>query len=105
MRNMQAIQREAQKLYKKYHNLRAASAKMGVSYGTFSRLLKGIEPKDLHIRTILDLPLLIPAPACRRCGEVHTTRRCTKNRRPRNNWRYLFGMTMDELERRLNLWT
>jgi len=56
----------------------------GIPPGTLSTIAKhGYVPKKW--RTRLGLPVLLPAPACIRCGEVHTTKRCTagNNDRPR----------------------
>ena len=48
--------------------------------------MQGYEPKDNHIRAILGLPEMLPAPACAKCGKVHTTARCTEGRQPRRRW-------------------
>ncbi len=47
---------------------------------------RGYEPKDPHLRAKLNLPALAPAPVCIKCGEVHTAKRCTKNRKPPTRW-------------------
>jgi len=50
---------------------------------------QGYEPKDVHIRYILGLPALVPAPVCEKCGEVHLTKRCTRRRKSWLRWRDL----------------
>lgn len=73
-------------------------------YGIFPSMARmianGYNP-GCHIRAKLGLPTMAPAPVCPKCGEVHTTRRCTKGRKPRLNWRWRFGMSEEELEERL----
>lgn len=32
-----------------------------------------------RILRVLDIPALVPAPACTKCGEVHVTKRCTQD--------------------------
>lgn len=44
------------------------------------------------------LPELKPAPCCPSCGDVHTTKTCTRKRR---KYRDLWAMPADELRRRL----
>ena len=52
-----------------------------IHYRTLYRwAVEGIEPKNAIERCTLGLPALIPAPACRVCGEVHTTKRCTRRK-------------------------
>lgn len=62
---------------KEFHNL--------VSAGTLNRIArdKDYEPKRPDIRRALGLPCFAPAPVCPKCGVVHTTKRCTANRKPR----------------------
>jgi hypothetical protein len=58
-------------------NWRKVGEKFGVRHPIAYRIaMQGYEPKDEHIRAILNLPVLIPTPACRRCGVVHIARRC-----------------------------
>ena len=49
--------------------------------------LKGYEPKKNLIRIRLNLPVLVPAPVCLKCGQVHVAKKCMANngngRRPR----------------------
>jgi len=51
-----------------------------IAPGTLCSIAKGRDPKNPHVRAVLHLPALIPAPACRVCGEVHTTKRCTRRK-------------------------
>jgi len=58
-------------------------AKVGQKWGlnkglAFMIAKKNYEPKDPHLRHKLGLPALIPAPACRECGEVHVAKRCPR---------------------------
>jgi len=60
----------------------------GISCGMAWRIgMTGYEPKEDKIRAKLRLPLLVPAPACLKCGQVHVTKKCMANngngRRPR----------------------
>jgi hypothetical protein len=60
---------------------------LGVSGGMAFRIAKqGYEPKDNHIRAVLGLPEMLPAPACSKCGRVHVSPRCTEDRQPRQVW-------------------
>lgn len=72
-------------------SLRKIAKTYGVSHGSVQRVLDDVEPMSLSIRAKFGLPTLALAPVCRSCGELHVTRRCTKNnsgpRRPRRNWR------------------
>jgi hypothetical protein len=52
----------------------------GVTGGMAYRIAKGYEPKDPHIRYILRLPAMVPAPVCPKCGEIHLKMRCDKQR-------------------------
>jgi len=69
--------------------------KWGLNRGlAFMIAKKNYEPKDPHLRHKLGLPALIPAPACRECGEVHVRRGCSKEA---NLHRDLFSMSVEEL--------
>jgi len=59
---------------------------LGITPTNLCAIAKGREPVDPVVRLKLGLPALAPAPVCVKCGEVHTTRRCTKNLtgKPRN---------------------
>jgi hypothetical protein len=83
MTQLDTVARKVRKLYQKLHNWRAVGAELGITCGMAYRVAHGYEPKEARIRYRLGLPALAPAPVCRRCGEVHTTQRCTKNRRHR----------------------
>jgi len=78
-----------------------------ISRGLAYRIaVEGYEPKDPHIRAALELPVLVPAPVCPKCGEVHVTKKCTKNkpakRRPRIDPAWGEGWTRWEQWRVLN---
>jgi hypothetical protein len=81
-------------------------AEIGADYGCSGGLIHRIvyqdyEPKEPHIRFRMGLSSMLPAPVCPRCGIVHVTKRCPVRRVPLINWRYLFGMSCEELEQRL----
>lgn len=61
---------------------RLVGAEFGISGGMAYRIaVDGYEPKEPHIRLKLGLPALAPAPVCVKCGQVHTTKRCTNQPR------------------------
>ena len=46
--------------------------------------VQGYEPKDAHIRAVLGLPILAPAPVCPKCNVVHVRATCPRvGKRPR----------------------
>jgi hypothetical protein len=53
-----------------------------VTFGVIGRCIKGEEPRDPHIRAILRLPILAPAPVCPTCGEIHIKARCPHRKQP-----------------------
>ena len=67
-------------LYRQFGTWRKVAAIVGLPVGTVWNVAHGHDPKDIHTRAVLRLPALIPAPACRVCGEVHTTKRCTRRK-------------------------
>lgn len=72
------VRRTAQNLHARGLVYRAIAAEMGISGGMAYRLINdpGYEPHEAHYREILNLPVMIPAPACSRCGDVHVSKRC-----------------------------
>ena len=71
-----------------------AFAEIGVPAGTLCSIAAG-EPIPHKWRAAFGLPELAPAPVCK-CGEVHTTKRCTKYDKPRTR-RDLFSYPTAEL--------
>ena len=61
----------------------------GIPPGTLCTIAKtGYVPKKWH--TKLGIRIYKPAPVCVKCGEVHVTKRCTKNDvQPVRRWRDL----------------
>ncbi len=61
------------------NSLRAIARTYGqkITHGDIARALKGQFPKSPCKRLAFGLPALAPAPVCVKCGEVHTTKRCT----------------------------
>lgn len=58
--------------------------------GTLSRIVRdlGYEPKREKTRKRLRLAVLLPAPACPKCGQVHVTSRCPHTeKKARVTWR------------------
>ena len=55
-----------------------AARSLGVSRGTLIRVSQGYEPKDFHIRKQLGLNTYATVLTCRKCGQVHVSKRCTK---------------------------
>lgn len=73
---------------------RAVAAEYGISAAMAQLIaVKGHEPKDPTIRAALGLSRYALAQVCATCGEVHTTRYCTKQRKqvaeqkPRVRWK------------------
>ena len=88
MTNIDSIRRKLQKAYQKLHNWRAVGADFAITSGMAFRIaVQNYEPKSPHIRHILGLPTLIPAPACTKCGQVHVSKRCPNGKKPPANWR------------------
>lgn len=49
--------------------------------GLLSRIAKGKKPAPNSVLFALGLPLKeVPAQPCKRCGDVHVTKRCTKRK-------------------------
>jgi len=91
------IQAELLKAHQELGNWRAVGRAFGLNGAMAWRIAKtGYEPKDPHIRFILNLATLLPAAVCKRCGEVHTTRRCVRKRRERR-YKSLWAMPVVEL--------
>jgi hypothetical protein len=93
---------EVKKAYKKLGNWRAVGREFGVSGGMAYRIaVDGYEPKEARIRVRLGLAAMVPAPACRVCGEVHVSRRCVKLTTVTRRARSLFDLPVKELRRML----
>lgn len=58
---------------------RAARA-LGVSRGTLIRVANGYEPKAPKIRRTLGLHEFILIAPCKKCGQAHVSKRCTKSK-------------------------
>jgi len=52
------------------------------SLGTLARIRDGVFPKSERLRKAFDLSPILLAPACPRCGGVHT-RKCREKKPPR----------------------
>lgn len=60
-----------------------AALSIGVSRGTLIRVANGYEPKDPIIRRALGLNVYAVVATCRRCGQVHVSKRCTQKATPK----------------------
>jgi hypothetical protein len=91
MKRINVLRKEMKRAYDQGLNYRQVGAIYRVSGGMAYRIINeaGYEPKEAHIRYILGLPALVPAPVCERCGEVHISRRCTRRPKPVRRWRDL----------------
>jgi hypothetical protein len=73
--------------HKRLDSWRETGKAFRISGGMAYRIAKEkYEPKNPHIRHVLGLPALIPAPACPVCGDVHVSKRCPKIRKPPKRW-------------------
>lgn len=71
-------------------------AKIGIPAGTLHAVARhGLDALPAKYREAFGLPLTKPAPVCK-CGEVHTTKRCTANDKPRRK-KDLFAYSVREL--------
>jgi len=74
----------------KEHKIKKSWRKVGALFGitgamAFRIAKRGYEPKSSKIRYKLGLPALVEVVPCYKCGDVHTTKRCTSNgNKPRN---------------------
>jgi len=74
----------------KEHKIKKSWRKVGAVFGitgamAFRIAKRGYEPKSSKIRYKLGLPALVEVVPCYKCGDVHTTKRCTSNgNKPRN---------------------
>jgi hypothetical protein len=61
-----------------------------VSMGTVYRFVEGIEPVHERIRKAFGLACKVEVLPCKKCGEIHFPKRCTKRNpitTPRRNWK------------------
>jgi len=57
----------------------AVAAKYGLNRGMIYMIaVNGYEPKTPRIRKRLGLSVMLSAPACRECGDVHVAKRCPR---------------------------
>lgn len=104
MRKLGDVRRDVKNAYKRLKSWRAVGAEMGISGGMAYRIAKDqYEPKDAHIRAMLGMSAMMPAPACPVCGVVHVARQCpmaaieTKRAKRR-----LFDLPVGELRKMLD---
>ena len=71
-------------------------AEIGIPHGTLHAVAReGVDVIPVKFREAFNLPRTKPAPVCK-CGEVHTTKRCTKYDKPRVK-RDLFSYSAKDL--------
>ncbi len=81
--NIDELRLKINALYKKLHTWQLVGDELKINKGLAYRIAKtDYEPHEPHLRELLDLPILMPAPVCPRCGVVHVTKRCTANDKP-----------------------
>lgn len=94
MRKLEVLRRDVKNAYKRLKNWRAVGREFQITSGMAYRIaMDKYEPKDPHIRYLLGLPALVPAPVCPECGEIHLAKRCPKRARPKR----VQDMTAEEL--------
>lgn len=64
---------------------------LGICHATLARIYRGIAPRAPEVCAALGITRYLPAPACARCGKVHTTRDCVEQRKPRRRWVRVMG--------------
>lgn len=81
---LDTVRRKLAKSYLERRTWRSVAAEFGISPAMAWRIvMQGYEPHEAHIRFLLKLPALLPAPVCLKCGAVHVTKRCTANQNTR----------------------
>ena len=99
-KKIERVRVDIQRRYKRLKNWRKVASFYGINVGMAWRIAHGYEPKEAHIRYILDLPALVPAPVCPKCGNVHVTKRCTLVRRPHRWFDWPVKALREAIERR-----
>lgn len=61
-------------------NSRKRRSSQRITPSVVYRLAHGIEPQRHDLRRALGLPVLRAVPACAHCGDVHTAKRCPRQR-------------------------
>ena len=69
--------------YKRFGSWRKVGEKYGVTKGMAYRIAHGYEPREAHIRHLLNLPALVELPPCKTCGGNHGMKRCPGKGKPR----------------------
>ncbi|MFA6204304.1 MAG: hypothetical protein WC710_14095 [Gallionella sp.] len=62
---------------------------IGICHTTLSRIYRGIAPRDKGVCGKLNITRYALAPACVKCGKVHTTRDCVDARKPTRKPRWV----------------
>lgn len=81
--NSSTLKSKISRLYRKLGTWEDVGNELGITGGMAYRIANDeYEPHDAHIRERLGLPVLALTPVCAKCGQVHTTKRCTANDKP-----------------------
>jgi len=68
-----------------FHKMAVMSDFRGMPAGTICAVYHG-KPLPKKWREAFGFPVMLPAPACAKCGKVHTTARCTEGRTAGRRW-------------------
>ena len=85
MRTLEQIRTDLQEIHAKTKSWEQAGKRYGINKA-MARLIAGGYKPGAKIRKVLELPEMLPAPACPRCGVVHVTSRCPATRKPATRW-------------------
>ncbi len=98
VRTPDIVQDELKALHRQYKSWRVIQARFHpkVPFGTLSSIAKdGVVPKKWH--AYFGLQIYKEAPACPKCGVVHTMKRCPNGRTRKSAWRSLWDWPADLL--------
>lgn len=73
------------KAYSTSRSWRKVGAQFGITAGMAHRIAHGYEPKDAHVRSVLNMPAMVEVAPCSKCGGNHGMKKCPGgNGKPRN---------------------
>lgn len=81
LQTLETVKARLNERYRATGRWETVASEFGVSVGTAVRVARGYEPKTAKVRTALNLPALVPAPACPSCGIVHVAKSCPVRRK------------------------
>ena len=82
-RTIENVKNAIKSEYKTRHNWRKVADVFGITGGMAYRIAHGYEPREAHIRHLLNLPALVELPPCKTCGGNHGMKRCPGKGKPR----------------------